>query len=85
MENIQKHFKEKRDDLYSRYRLARTPEEKRGIIRDMQRFNNGGEKIPGSDPTYHGHFNGRSGSAKVREILYRIWEDDGSPNSKIKI
>ena len=39
MENVQKHFKEKRDDLYSRYRLARSPEEKQKIIRDMQRFN----------------------------------------------
>jgi hypothetical protein len=39
MENVQKHFKEKRDDLYSRYRLARTPEEKQWVIRDMQRFN----------------------------------------------
>ena len=39
MENVQKHFKEKRDDLYSRYRLAKTPEEKQKVIRDMQRFN----------------------------------------------
>jgi len=29
MENVQGHFKGRRDDLYSRYRLARTPEEKR--------------------------------------------------------
>jgi hypothetical protein len=29
MENVQGHFKG-RDDLYSRYRLARTPEERRG-------------------------------------------------------
>jgi len=39
MENIQAHFKEKRDDLYSRYRLARTAEEKRGVIRGIQRIN----------------------------------------------
>ncbi|MBP1720058.1 MAG: hypothetical protein H6Q43_3496, partial [Deltaproteobacteria bacterium] len=39
MENVQAHFKEKRDDLYSRYRLARTPDEKQRVIRDMQRFN----------------------------------------------
>ena len=39
MENIQKHFKDKHDDLYSRYRLARTPETRRAVIRDMQRFN----------------------------------------------
>jgi hypothetical protein len=39
MENIQFHFREPRDDLYSRYRLARGPEAKRGVIRDMQKFN----------------------------------------------
>jgi hypothetical protein len=39
MENVQKYFKEKRDDLYPRYRLARTPEGRRAVIRDMQRFN----------------------------------------------
>ena len=39
LENVQKNFKEKRDDLYSRYRLARSPEDKQKVIRDMQRFN----------------------------------------------
>jgi len=39
MENVQAHFRERRDDLYSRYRLARTPEDKRRVIRDMQKFN----------------------------------------------
>ena len=29
MENVQAHFRERQDDLYSRYRLARTPEDKR--------------------------------------------------------
>ena len=36
MENVQKHFKEKRDDLYSRYRLAKPSKEKQRIIRDMR-------------------------------------------------
>jgi hypothetical protein len=39
MENVQKQFKEKRDDLYSRYRLAKTSEDKHKVIRDMQKFN----------------------------------------------
>ena len=39
MENVQAHYKGKRDDLYSRYRLAKTPEDKQKVIRDMQRFN----------------------------------------------
>jgi hypothetical protein len=39
MENVQAHFRERRDDLYSRYRLARSSEAKRVVIRDMQKFN----------------------------------------------
>ena len=50
MENIRKHFKEKRDDLYSRYRLARNQEEKRRVIRDMQRFNMDARKYRGLIP-----------------------------------
>jgi hypothetical protein len=50
LKNIQTHFKEKRDDLHSRYRLSRTPEARRAVIRDMQKFNmetrNYGEVIP---------------------------------------
>jgi len=50
MENFQAHFKKKRDDLYSRYRLARTPEEKQRTIRDMQRFNLEARKYRGVIP-----------------------------------
>ncbi len=39
MENVKKHFAEKRSDLYARYRLAKTPEERQRVIRDTQRFN----------------------------------------------
>jgi hypothetical protein len=45
--NVKKHFKEKRNDLYSRYRLAKTPEEKQRVIRDMQRFNLDAKKYRG--------------------------------------
>jgi ribosomal protein S15P/S13E len=47
MENVQKHFKEKRDDLYSRYRLAKTSEDKQKVLRDMQRFNLDARKYRG--------------------------------------
>jgi len=50
MRNIEAHFKEKRDDLYSRYRLARTPEEKRRVIRDTQKFNMEARKYRGVIP-----------------------------------
>ena len=47
MENVQKHFKEKKDDLYSRYRLARSLEEKRRVIQDVQKFNMEARKYRG--------------------------------------
>jgi hypothetical protein len=50
MENLQAHYKERRDDLYSRYRLARTPEDKQKIIRDMQKFNIDARKYRGVIP-----------------------------------
>ena len=39
MENIRTNFKGRRDDLYARYRLAKTQEERQRVIRGMQRFN----------------------------------------------
>jgi hypothetical protein len=50
MENVQAHFKERRDDLYSRYRLARTPEDKQKVIRDMHKFNMEARKYRGVIP-----------------------------------
>jgi ribosomal protein S15P/S13E len=38
MENLQAHFQDKRDDLFSRYRLAQTPEDRQRVIRNMRRF-----------------------------------------------
>ncbi len=59
MENVQKHFKEKRDDIYSRYRLAKTPEEKKRVIRDMQRFNYEARKYRGVPARSRPHHFGR--------------------------
>ena len=47
MENVKKHFAEKRNDLYARGRLAKTQEEKQEVIRDMQKFNMGTRKYRG--------------------------------------
>ena len=85
MENVQKHFKEKRDDLYSRYRLARTPEEKQKGHPGYAEVQHGGEKIPGSDPADHGHINGAGNSAKAGEAVYRIRENDGSQPIKMNL
>ena len=51
LENVQKHFKEKKDDLYSRYRLAKTSEDKQKVIRDMQKFNMEVRKYRGVIPS----------------------------------
>ena len=50
MENVKKLFAEKRNDLYARSRLAKTQEEKQGVIRDMQRFNMEARKYRGVIP-----------------------------------
>src|SRR5512147_813135 len=47
MENVNGNFKGRRDDLYSRYRLAKTPEQRQKVIRDMQRFNMDARKYRG--------------------------------------
>ncbi len=51
MENVKKHFAEKRNDLYARYRLARIQEERKAVIRGMQRFNMEARKYRGGVQT----------------------------------
>jgi hypothetical protein len=49
----------KRDDLFSRYRLARPPEEKKAVIREMEgEVQHGGEEISGGNSSNHGNFHG---------------------------
>ena len=50
IENVKKHFAEKRNELYARSRLAKTQEEKQRVIRDMQRFNMEARKYRGVTP-----------------------------------
>ena len=76
MENVQKHFKGKRDDLYSRYRMARTPGEKKAVIRDMQKFNMEVIKYRGLIPPITTTSMGQA--TQEAEAVYRIRENDGS-------
>jgi hypothetical protein len=46
MENVRGHFGDRKNDLYTRYCLARTQEERQKVIRDMQRFNMEARKYP---------------------------------------
>jgi len=50
MENVRGHFKDRREDLYARFRMAKTPEEKQKVIREMQRFNMEARKYRGVVP-----------------------------------
>ena len=50
MENVKKYFAEKRNDLYTWVRLAKTQEERKKVIRDMQRFNMEARKYRGVTP-----------------------------------
>jgi len=55
----------KRDDLFSRYRLARPPEEKKAVIREMEgEVQHGGEEISGGNSSDYGNFNGAGDPAK---------------------
>jgi hypothetical protein len=69
MENVQTHFREKRDDLYSRYRLALAPEDKRRVVRDMQRFNLEARKYRGVIPPSRRHQWGRLPSKSKKSRL----------------
>ena len=50
MGNVRGHFKDRRDDVYVRSRLAKTQEERQKVIRDMQRFNMEARKYRGVIP-----------------------------------
>ncbi len=50
MQNVKSYFTDKRDDLYARYRLAKTDEQKKAAISDMQKFNMEARKFKGVIP-----------------------------------
>lgn len=50
MQNLKSYFTDKRDDLYARYRLAKTDEQKKAAIKDMQKFNMEARKYKGVIP-----------------------------------
>jgi hypothetical protein len=50
MENMQAHFKETKDDLYSRSRVSRRGEERKAVIRGMQKFKTDAKRCRGATP-----------------------------------
>jgi hypothetical protein len=50
LSNVEEHFKERRDDLYAKYMLAKTPEEKQAVLKDVERYNLEVMKYQGAVP-----------------------------------
>jgi hypothetical protein len=50
LSNVEEHFKERRDDLYAKYVLAKTPEEKQAVLKDVERYNLEVMKYQGAVP-----------------------------------
>jgi hypothetical protein len=50
LSNIEEHYKDIRDDLYAKYRLTRTEEERRKVLRDAERYNLEVMKYQGAIP-----------------------------------
>ena len=50
MQNVKAYFNDKRDDLYARYRMAKTDEDKKAVISSMQKFNIEARKYRGVIP-----------------------------------
>lgn len=48
--NVEGHYKAKRDDLYAKFRLAASEEERRNILREMERYNLDVMKYQGAIP-----------------------------------
>jgi hypothetical protein len=39
LSNVEEHYKDIRDDPYAKFRLARTEEERRKVLRDVEHYN----------------------------------------------
>jgi hypothetical protein len=50
MKNVRAYFSDRREDIYAKYRLAKTDEDRRGILRDITKFNLEARKYPGVVP-----------------------------------
>ena len=72
MENVKSNFKGRRDDLYARYRLAKTQEERQKVIRDMQRFNMDARKYRGVISPITSDFPETIGFTETGEALFGV-------------
>ena len=50
LRNVKAYFNDRQDDLYARYRLAKTDADRKTAIKDMQKFNMGARKYRGFIP-----------------------------------
>ncbi|MGD0624258.1 MAG: PLxRFG domain-containing protein [Thermodesulfobacteriota bacterium] len=74
--NIESHFADRRNDLYSRFRLATTADERKDVIRDIQRFNLDASKYRGAIPMINASSLRQSLISKP-EKKYLLWGAQG--------
>ena len=70
--NVETYFLGKRTDLYTQFRLAKTSEDRQGVIKDVQKYNLEASKYRGSVPLINAEGLRRAVTEKP-EKDYRIW------------
>jgi hypothetical protein len=71
-QNVEASFTGKRDELYTRFRLAKVPEDRRDVIKDVQKYNLEASKYRGAVPMINAESLRKSVTEKP-EKNYRIW------------
>jgi hypothetical protein len=74
--NIESHFADRRNDLYARFRLAKTAEDRQNVIKDVQKYNLATSKYRGAIPPINAQSLRQAFIAKP-EKKYLIWGAQG--------
>jgi hypothetical protein len=85
MENVQGHFKERRDDFYARYRLTKTPEEKQGGDQGYAEIQYGHEEISGDRFPHQYDFAAAGDVTEAGEGFHEPREGDGGRALKFSL
>jgi hypothetical protein len=70
--NVESYFAGKRNDLYTQFRLAKVPEDRRDVIKDVQKYNLEASKYRGAVPMINTE-SLRKAITEKPEKDYRIW------------
>jgi len=74
---VEIYFNEKRNDLYTRFRLAHTPGERQEVIKDVQKYNLEASKYRGAIPRINAE-SLRKSFAEKPEKNYVMWATQNS-------